>query len=134
MSLSRTNCGPISAKRYARFGLAALAFASVLTAGSAGAATLSLSGGSIEHLLSSFDPGGWVPSNNDNIVGGSGGPNSEVTVFSNGSTGGLYVDAATKVTFTYLGTEAAYENLSFSALSLLFNNKTTGLNAAVWPV
>ncbi|MGZ5865652.1 MAG: hypothetical protein ACXWKC_09730 [Xanthobacteraceae bacterium] len=84
---------------------------SVISAGAAQASSLSISaGGSPSTLTSNFDPS-YLPAHNPDNIHGTGGSPTPITVFGNGSVGGLKVngaDANTFVTYTYLGTEAAY--------------------------
>jgi hypothetical protein len=101
---------------------AAIVLASGIFLGSAQAATFSLTGGSAG-TLSNFDPGSWVAANNNNIDNGAG-----ISIFSNGSPGGLSVSGSGSVTFTYLGTEAAYDNQARTGATLLFQNHSTPLN------
>ncbi|MGZ5897428.1 MAG: hypothetical protein ACXWJ6_14395 [Xanthobacteraceae bacterium] len=100
---------------------------SVISAGAAQASSLSISaGGSPSTLTSNFDPS-YLPAHNPDNIHGTGGSPTPITVFGNGSVGGLKVngaDANTFVTYTYLGTEAAYTNLFMVGASpvTLFQN------------
>lgn len=101
--------------------LSALAIIGV-TGVHANAATLTVSGGSSEILNANFNPGGWA--NFDGITAGV----SSITVFSGLlNNGGVSVDADARITFTYMGTEAANTNLTFftAPLQEIFSNKTS---------
>lgn len=104
--------------------------ASVISAGAVQASSLVLSaGGSASTLLSNFDPNFLfaAPGNNPDNIHGTGGSPTAITIFSAPGGGGLKVtgaDANTFVTYTYLGTEAAYTNqfLVGASPTLLFQN------------
>lgn len=127
---------------------AAIAFGSLVAAGSANAASASLSilGGSSYTLptgsgVNGFDPAGWIAANNANINGG-----TSVTSFSSFAAGtGLFVTDGTSNTplnvtlrFTYEGTEAGYTNVAESAFiygdnALFVNHGPVTLGANTYP-
>lgn len=107
----------------------AIALALVLTVPRANAATFSIEGGHDALLLSNFDPTPtWSAAANDGI-----GEGATVTRFNhqNAASGGLFVSATGQVelTYTYLGSEAGYQNLFEAAFSFsspaLFDNKSS---------
>lgn len=89
---------------------AAGALAVTMTAGLAGAATLSLdTNNSVSvNLDASFNP-------SPSVVGI--GPGDPVTNYSGTFSGGLLVSGPAKITFTYLGKEAGYSNSAVSLVS-----------------
>ena len=104
----------------------AAALTSLLTVCAANAATFSLVGGTTGFSLqSNFNPSGW----SSPFSLGNGSP---VTVFSSVNAGGgngLFVSPSpVTLTYTYMGTEAAYHNLFEAAFSFspgaLFDNKS----------
>jgi hypothetical protein len=115
----------------AKLAIAISAVAFVVSAGGAQAASFAISsGGTPENLNQDFNPDYLSISGNnpDNIHGGSGIAGTPITTFSNGNVGGLQVigaNALTTVTYTYLGTEAAYTNLFMVGGSTIFQNHDT---------
>jgi hypothetical protein len=96
------------------------------------AASFSLSGGTSQQLLSSFNPAGWDQTVNDNIGAG-----TLISVFSSANpAGGLSVIGPAALTFTFLGTEAGGNNtLSFDGSEVFMNHSaaygdTSGLLSA----
>ena len=77
----------------------------------ANATSFSLSGGVTQNLLSNFNPAGWDQPTNNNVGAG-----TEISVFSDAnSAGGLSIDGPATILFTFLGTEAGYDNSAFLA-------------------
>jgi len=91
----------------AAIAVAVLAFGSL----NASASTLSIVGGSVDQLESTFDLTSVTGLANDGTV--------DVTVFdsSNSSAEGLFIAADANVTYTFLGKEAGFINWSFSDLT-----------------
>lgn len=97
----------------------------MLAGASANALTLSTIGGAADTLQSNFSPWGWTVDANHDFVG----VGQSIVRFDNSMAGGvgvgLSVDGPALVTFTYLGTEASYKNLSFTGPTQTFDNKVS---------
>jgi hypothetical protein len=105
---------------------------SSLSAGGAGAATLSLSGiGTPGTLTGNFNPTGLAAMNLDGI-----GVGTAITIFNGVSnTGGLSSSSNATVTFTFMGKEAGFTNeLRIGSTVLFDNNVAPGTTSATFSV
>jgi hypothetical protein len=96
--------------------------ASLLSLGSASAATLSLFGtGTPGNLPATFNPSGLAAMNLDGI-----GVGTDITIFSGTTnTGGLFLSSNAYVTFTFMGAESRYTTQLLVGNSVLFDNNGT---------
>jgi hypothetical protein len=108
--------------------LACAAVALAASALPAGAATLGLTGGTAGLLPASFNPSGSAPGI---------GPGTAVTIFDsiNAAGGGLsLIGGTSRLSFTFLGKEAAWLNFALSGATLFSNQAAIGTSVTSGPV